>query len=263
MLTTSVAYSRRAPHITDWYTLPAWDPASRLANAMEEFGVPQGGVVLDLFCGTRDRLLAAKLEGRNAVGMEANPFLRFVAKAKTRDYAGLPVLKAEIESLLKASEGALEKVEIDGDAQWRLASRMPAMPRLQSWVSNRVVWKVLALQECIEECVSEENRDLPLLALASVLRGASHMRLSPHAYGSRESKPYTPVLYHFDAKLRKMLADLEWEEEQEGLGRVEVTEGRADSDNLADLAVAAPPTLEDHDPTVQTRIELFFLGYVK
>jgi hypothetical protein len=232
-------------------------------SAIEEFGVRQGGVVLDRYCGAGDGLLAAKLAGRNAVGMEANPFLRFVAKAKTRNYPDLPALKAEFEGLIRAAEGALEKVESDGDTQWRLASRMPAMPKLQSWVSSRVVWKVLALQECIEKYVSEEKRDLPLLALASVLKGASHMRLSPHAYGSRESKPYTPVLYHFDAKLRKMLADLEWQETQEGLGKVEVAEDQSGIGEPADLAVAAPPILGDHDPTVQTRIELFFLGHVK
>jgi hypothetical protein len=102
-----------------------------------------------------------------------------------------------------------------------------------------------------------------------VLRGASHMRLSPHAYGSRESKPYTPVLYHFDAKLRKMIADLEWAEAQDSRGEAEVTEGvkslpagRAKEMGPFSLTVAAPPPLGESDLTVQTRLELFFLGYV-
>ena len=269
MLTTTVTHSHRAMPIADWYTLPAWDTSSLVAEAIKEFGVPEGGTVLDPFCGAGDGLLAAKLAGRNGLGIEANPFLQFAAHAKTRAYT-LPQLRLETERLLEEAKGALDKVDSDGDLQWRLAGRMPQMPRLQSWIANRVAWKIVALQECIERCVGEENRDLPTLALASVLRGASHMKLSPHAYGSRDSKPYTPVLYHFDAKLRKMLADLEWAEEQEGLGKIMVLDGQQTNQQLAarspqplaSLAVTAPPPLSEFDPTLQTRLELFFLGYV-
>jgi SAM-dependent methyltransferase len=269
MLTTTIVYPKRARHIADWYQSPAFDTTPIMMDAFSEYAIPTGEKVLDAFCGAGGGLLAAQFAGIDAVGMESNPFLRFVAHAKTRRYPDLPALKSEMETLLKASAGALDKLETDGNLQWLIAGRMPAMPRLQSWISNSVAWKVLALLECIDQFASEQHRDLPLLALASVLRGASHMRLSPHAYGSRESKPYTPVLYHFDAKLRKIIADLEWAEAQESRGEAEVAEGarslplgRAKELGPFSLAVAAPPPLGETDPTVQTRLELFFLGYV-
>jgi hypothetical protein len=240
-----------------------------MLRALEEFDVPEGATVLEPFCGAGEGLLTAQLANRNAVGFEAYPFLRFAAHVKTRRYSDLPGLRSEMEALLEHAAAALEKLDNDGDLQWLLASRVPAMPRLQSWISNRVVWKVLALHDCILEHVSEEQRGLPLLALASVLRGASHMRISPHAYGSRESKPFTPVLYHFDAKLRKMLDSIESLQADGPLGNVAVVEGdarEAIASHLpapAQLAVASPPALNDPDPTLQTRLELFFLGYVQ
>ena len=213
-------------------------------------------------------LLTARLMGYDAIGLQTDPFLLFAARAKTRAYANLPELRRQITGLLERAAADLDRLDSDGDMQWKLAGEVPAMPRLQTWLSGRVVWKVLALRHSIEECVGEEYRDLPMLALAAALRGASHMKLSPHAYGSRETKQFAPVLYHFDAKLRKMLSDLEWLGTQEEIGSVSVLNrdiryGAATlPENLATIAIASPPSLEDADPTVRTRLELFFLGHV-
>jgi hypothetical protein len=73
----------------------------------------------------------------------------------------------------------------------------------------------------------------------------------------------------FEQKLRKMIADIEWLEEQGGLGRAEVIEGDIRASNglenellPAALAIGSPPYLNNLDYTMQTRMELFFLGFV-
>jgi hypothetical protein len=94
------------------------------------------------------------------------------------------------------------------------------------------------------------------------------MKLTPHAFGSREVKQDSPVLHMFETRLQKMITDLEWLNEQEELGKARVIEGDIrDAATLAhlhepaDLAVTSPPYLNNLDYTMQTRLELFFLRW--
>lgn len=266
--TTTAQLNRNQP-LYDWYVMPEAFSAQLVHEAIDEFGVRKGGTVLDPFCGTGTTLLASRLVERNALGIEVNPFLAFASRVKSQGQFDLPLLRIETEHLLEAAREALQNVETDGDMQWSLASERPKMPRLDRWIAGRVVWKVLALKECIEKCVSERVRDVPMLALASILRGASNMKLTPHAFGSREVKQDSPVLHMFEMRIQKMLSDIEWLEEQEGLGTAHVIEGDIrDASGLAhpslpaDLAVTSPPYLNNLDYTMQTRLELFFLGFI-
>ena len=267
MLASTTATLNKNTPLYDWYLMPEAYSAPIVTAALDEFGVRRGQTVLDPFCGTGTTLVAAKLAGRNALGIEVNPFLCFASRTKARTDFDLPLLRMESDKLLKKANIALDRLVDTGPLA--LVEDLPDMPRLEQWISRRVVWKVLALRECIEESMSEGVRDVPMLALASILRGASNMKLSPHAFGSRVVKHDAPVMCMFEQKLRKMIADIEWLEEQGGLGRAEVIEGdiRASNGLLnellpAALAIGSPPYLNNLDYTMQTRMELFFLGFV-
>jgi hypothetical protein len=210
------------------------------------------------------------MTGRNAVGVEVNPFLCFASRVKTRTRFDLPLLRLEVKRVLADAHLRLDRVCDDTTLQ--AAPLLPKMPRIERWIARKVACKIVTLRECIHEYVSEENRDILMLALASILRGASNMKLSPHAFGSREVKQDAPVLPMFEMKLAKMLADIEWLEERHRartIGRAEVVQG--DIRALAglqhpllpaQLAIGSPPYLNNLDYTMQTRMELFFLGFV-
>ncbi len=143
------------------------------------------------------------------------------------------------------------------------------MPRIERWISRRVITKVLALRDCIDGPWQDESKDLFRLAMGSILRGVSNMKLSPHAFGSREVKQDAPVMQAFEAKLRKMLIDIAWLQSMNPRGEAHAVEGDARSINglhdkmlPADLAITSPPYLNNLDYTMQTRLELFFLGFV-
>ncbi|HEX9987711.1 MAG TPA: DNA methyltransferase [Chloroflexia bacterium] len=262
---TTAQLNRNTP-LFDWYLMPEAYSAPLVYDALEEFAVPPGGTVLDPFCGTGTTLLAARMKGRNALGIEVNPFLCFASRVKNRSDFDLPDLQMESQTLVQAARTRL--AELDCDISPQLADKLPDMPRLERWIARRVAYKVLALKECIEEYVSPQNRDLHMLALASILRGASNMKLSPHAFGSREVKHDAPVMLLFEAKLRKMLADIEWLASQDGLGHADTLQGDIRAARglqypllPADLAIGSPPYLNNLDYTMQTRLELFFLGF--
>lgn len=60
---------------------------------------PNGGVVLDPFCGAGTVLLEAILCGKNALGADANPIARLISEAKTQ-YVPANDLKIELDILL-------------------------------------------------------------------------------------------------------------------------------------------------------------------
>src|SRR5688572_6752872 len=192
MLASTTAVLNKNTPLYDWYLMPEAYSASLVTDAIEEFGVRKGETVLDPFCGTGTTLVASKLAGRNALGIEVNPFLCFAGRVKARSDFDLSLLRLESATLLKKANAALDRLVDTGPLS--LVDDLPDMPRLEQWISRRVVWKVLALRECIEESMSEGVRDVPMLALASILRGASNMKLSPHAFGSRVVKHDAPVM---------------------------------------------------------------------
>jgi len=271
VLTSTTALLNRNTPLFDWYLMPEAYSAPLIYDTVREFGVKEGETILDPFCGTGTTLLAATMSGRNAAGIEVNPFLCFASQVKTRTCFDLPLLKLEIKHLLADAHLRLDRVCDDTTLQ--SATLLPEMPRLERWIARKVACKIVTLRECIAEHVSEENRDIPLLALAAILRGASNMKLSPHAFGSREVKQDAPVLPMFEMKLSKMLVDIAWLQEESrtrSLGRAAVVQGdvRAMSGLQhpllpAALAIGSPPYLNNLDYTMQTRLELFFLGFVR
>ena len=267
MASPATAVLNRNTPMFDWYLMPEAYSAPLIYDAVEEFGVPVGGTVLDPFCGTGTSLLAARLIGRNGVGIEVNPFLCFASRLKNRHDFSAALLNVEIERLIEAARPAVESAEKEA---YTLQNSLPAMPRLERWIARRVALKVVALKAAIEENTSPAAQEICLLALASILRGVSNMKLSPHAFGSREVKQDAPVMQAFEARLRKMLSDIEWIDRQEGLGEAQVVEADARGVAalagqlpMADLAITSPPYLNNLDYTMQTRLELFFLGFIK
>jgi hypothetical protein len=265
VVSTTALLNRNMP-VFDWYLMPESYSAPLIYQAIVEFNVPGRGTVLDPFCGTGTTLVASRLAGCDALGIEVNPFLCFASRVKTRADFDLPLLKVEVYRLLHAAAARLELATAEPGPPYGL----PDMPRLERWITRRVAIKVLAVRHCIDECVSPANRDLPLLALASILRGVSNMKLSPHAFGSREVKHDAPVMLAFEGKLRKMLADIEGQDGEQAPGEARVIEGdiramRDLEDGLlpATLAITSPPYLNNLDYTMQTRLELFFLGFIK
>ncbi|MEO8285955.1 MAG: DNA methyltransferase [Chloroflexota bacterium] len=270
MLTSTTALLNHNTPIFDWYLMPEAYSAPLVNEAIHEFDVKQGETVLDPFCGTGTTLLAARLAGRNAIGVEVNPFLCFASRIKNRDSYDLPRLKLELKSVVAAAHLRIDRGCDDLSTQ--AMPTMPDMPRIERWIARKVACKIVVLRQCIEELTSEQNRDIPMLALSSILRGASNMKLSPHAFGSREVKHDAPVLAMFELKLQKMLTDIEWLQEQQRnrkLGHASVVQGDIRSVSglqhpllPAHLAIGSPPYLNNLDYTMQTRMELFFLGFI-
>jgi DNA modification methylase len=250
-----------------------------VADLLERFGLPQGSTVLDPFNGTGTTIVTAKLQGRNGLGVEVNPFLCFAAETKTHWDYHLPCLRRDVGDLLKRiwpqtvrlmGQRTLFDEEEDDDTP-SFACELPDMPRLFRWICERAVAKVLVIKREIAAMENPAHRPLALLGLAGIIRSVSNMKLTPHAFGGRDPKTDAPVYQEFEAKMHKILRDLQLLQQRDDYGAAQVVQGDArrlgellPPLNLVDVdfAVTSPPYLNNLDYTMQTRMELFFLEFV-
>ncbi len=264
LLTTTPVPDRDQPFVS-WYQLPESYSLPLVHTYMARYGVTAGQTLLDPFAGAGTSLLAAQLRGVHAVGLEVNPFLSWAAAIKTRFDYDWPVLRADVDRLLARAQVELD-APLDGPPT------MPDMPRLARWITPAIAIKLLRLLGLIEQMADPAHRMLARLAVAAILRPCSNMKLTPHAFGSREERLDAPVYDLFAAGMERMLADLQaaYAPGHPAWGHVRVLNvdarvGPSEGEGLpllpADFAITSPPYLNNLDYTMQTRLELFFLGF--
>jgi excisionase family DNA binding protein len=283
-LLSSTATLNQGLLIHDWYMMPEAFSEPLILDAMERFGITRGDTILDPFAGTGTTVLAAVLKGINGVGIEVNPFLCFASRVKLTWDIDLDVFRTSESRLFHEAKSLLDCLSVNHDlfstarptaSMERISEVLsqttePDMPRLHKWMSPVVVKKVLILRHLIEMLVAKPVRPHFLLALAAILRPVSNMKLAPHAFGSSVEKEDAPVYDAFAQKLMKMQRDISYLQENRhalGLGEVLHRDARLASEVASDLlpatlAVTSPPYLNNLDYTMQTRMELFFLGFV-
>jgi len=76
-------------HVHGFHAYPARMHPVTAARLITSF-VPEGGSVLDPFCGSGTVLVEAMLQGRDTVGTDLNPLAIALSRAKTRPRAGMP-----------------------------------------------------------------------------------------------------------------------------------------------------------------------------
>jgi|DewCreStandDraft_2_1066082.scaffolds.fasta_scaffold01114_3 excisionase family DNA binding protein len=281
---SSTAVLNRGLHVHDWYLMPESYSEPLIAEAIERFGIGIGDTILDPFSGTGTTVVTAVLKGINGVGLEVNPFLCFASRVKLDWAVDLNAFKASLIYILNEAQPLLESLSVEQNlftysvapdtvkrAQAILSKvDEPDMPRLHKWMSPVVVQKVLILRYLIETYVPEPIRPHFLLALASILRPVSNMKLTPHAFGSNTRREDAPVYDLFAQKITKIYEDLKYLQSlnyKTGKGHIlrcdaRLAENIHDSLLPASLAVTSPPYLNNLDYTMQTRMELFFLRFV-
>lgn len=97
---TTAAPNRTRPFV-DWYLLPESYSAGLVDRYIAQAGLGPGATVLDPFAGAGTTVVAARLRGLNALGVEVNPFLAFATRIKSQFAYALPLYSAS--SILRGS----------------------------------------------------------------------------------------------------------------------------------------------------------------
>ncbi len=171
--------SLRAP-IHRWFTYPAGYSYKLVEAKIEAHGIGPDDVVGDPFVGTGTTSLAAKLRGVSSVGVEAHPFVHWVAQTKLHFERGADGLGEDANSVLRDAEQI--------QARQRCLNEWPDL--VYKCFSQENLFRLGALRAAIEQTTSA-HKELLKVALTATLRdstsaGAGWPYIAPSKFAQRK-----------------------------------------------------------------------------
>jgi hypothetical protein len=256
--------SLRAP-IHRWFKYPAGYSYKLIRTLIEDYDLNENSWLLDPFAGCGTSLVEAKYCGVNSVGIEAHPFVYWVAKTKCFWEYDMEKLRQQIQKLLTVLH---HKPSLPSK------SALADFPELiHKCYSDENLWTLKFIRDTIQnfDC-SEEARDFLKLALTSALRDSSKAGtgwpyIAPSKYHEKIERPGLEV---FAQTVKDMYADLAKVLELRHGRAVEARPIHMDTrqpyplePESIDLAVTSPPYLNNYDYADRTRLEMYFFGWAK
>ncbi|MFQ5980024.1 MAG: hypothetical protein ACE5OZ_17975 [Candidatus Heimdallarchaeota archaeon] len=267
--------------IHSWYYFTLGFSPSFVDYVIRSKSIAQEETIFDPFVGTGTTLIEAKLNGIRAFGLDANDFMVFAAKVKTNWNVNLQEFEAVAASLIQAISPLIEKLRADSkqrvitdflsdndllSPQSDLAN-LSISPLLERYFSDLPAKKLLAIKHVIGNLESSTNKDILLLALASILVPSSNVRFGP-GFGLIKPKADVDVLSLLKEKIERITSDLKYVQQLNCDVPTSVCLG--DARNLSGTfenkkynhVITSPPYPGDHEYTRHTRLELAFLDFV-
>ena len=204
--------------VHEWYRFVLSFPPHLVRHYVDKFGLCEGQIILDPFCGTGTTLVEAKKLGIGSVGVEANAMAHFAASVKTDwDVERNELAKFGQEVANTVSATSYESVHASGDnhfgvsvydGQLRKLDAERSRLLIKNSISPLPLHKVLTLLDSIERHNPGKLRNHAKLALArQTVKEISNLRFGPEI-GVGKLKVDAPVLEPWLRALDMMAADL-------------------------------------------------------
>ena len=123
-----------------------------------------GETICDIFCGSGSALIESKLLGRNAYGIDLNPFAIFLAKAKTTP-VNPSKLTNEYFKLLSEIEKIKEK-EI----------KKPIFNNIDFWFKEKIIIQLAKIKKAILTIKDEDIRNYFIVSFSETVRLSSNTK---------------------------------------------------------------------------------------
>jgi hypothetical protein len=257
-----------------WFTYKEGFSSELLAWVCKTIGIKLDDIesLLDPYAGVATSLLSAQMNYRGnhplyLVGIERNPFVAFVARAKlgwaTYDISRINKLIPKVVATIKRR--AISKINLL-DLSTIQDQRIFNRRKLQDLLyAHKVINKVLG---------NSPEREFFLLGWASIIETVSNVRKDGRALRIVEKEPRAPVYQLLENRWEDMVADIvKVNEKFEGTERGEVIvnihngDGRTldainQSDRRFDLILYSPPYLNNIDYSEVYKMELWLSGLI-
>jgi DNA modification methylase len=225
----------------------------QIPRKLMESLLPEGGSVLDPFCGSGTTLVEANLAGNPCFGVDLNPLFVMIARAKTTRLAGRELLYLE-RWLDQVSEkgGSLYH---SGLGTKRVYPSVDQNLDLAGWFSAIALKEIGLIKSEISQLPSGRLKDFCRTALSSILVRVSYQD-SDTRYARVEKKPSpTQTMQIFRDKLKDMIDRMRDFSARASDARVEVVchdaRSLADAPELGnrafDLVITSPPYVNAYD----------------
>jgi len=243
-----------------WYPYVEGFSGEFVSNVLGEFGVASG-TVFDPFGGCGTTGVVASHSGIKSIIVDVNPFMCFVARAKTQKYQISSIkavrtrLKRKIDSYTypKSPKDNLSNVFED-----------------KEYFSNDSISKIRFLKQSIGRIRNDCTQDFFKLALASILVKVSRLKRAPDLKYKSDQEQTPEVFQTYIEKLYQMQQDVA---EIEGYFTGEATvicdniiaplKLTSHYDNSFDIVITSPPYLNGTNYCRNTKLELWIFDYLK
>lgn len=252
-----------------WYDFPQDFPSSLIWDKLHEYHVSVGALVFDPFAGSGTTLVTAALLGLNGVGIEANPLLAFVSRAKT----SWNITERQVAQVGEFLDAVLAlPQELDYSDQDLHSIGMP-QETLFRWLKPGVLADAVRIKRLLMSVKDEGVRNFIALAFSKSLYEASNVKFCPGITFLRNKKEQS-LRAIVTTRLSKMVSDLKMlhsfaEKWGHGFGATKVVGGDARKSNellegdSVDFLITSPPYPGDVEYTRLFRLELYFLDFIK
>ena len=249
-----------------------------------------GQTVLDPFCGSGTLMVAAAVEGRNAIGSDVDPVAVFVAAGKTHRHqperlrASWAGLRPRLTAVTRPDDeydirrfSDITPEEYDAViSEERL--RLPAIPNLLHWFRRYVVVDLARMLKLIDDGdMPETHRAFFRLMFASIIRKASNadpvpvsgLEVTSHMKAlDAAGRLVNPFDLFAKATEKGLLAVEAYCKASDPVSRISVMQADATSlssemTEKADAVITSPPYHNAVDYYRRHQLEMFWLGFTK
>lgn len=222
----------------------------------------EGEIVLDPFAGSGTTNLEALLLRRHSVGVDVDPFSRFISKVKTTPL--------DVKELQSAQEQLLKAI-VRFDPRKTKGLSIPEFPYRDSWFNKEIILELAYIKKCIGRLkVNSRVKDYFMVCFSSIIRSVSNAddhctrtvirkRLKKEIYPSMALRKFA------EAIIKKTPRMIDFSTNHPKNIQVNIPEGmdaRAIRfpDETFDLAVTSPPYVNAVDYPRTHQLEIYWLG---
>lgn len=255
--------SLNAP-IHRWFKYPAGYSYRLVDEKIRHYGLTNRHLLLDPFVGCGTSCVEAKRNNVNSLGIEAHPFVRWVAQTKVN--WEIPVF-----NVVQAYQRVVRTGRKFASAKRMSSAKVPEL--LRKCYSDTNLVSLLAIRDAITgESEPGGIRDFLNLALTDTLRNASKAAtgwpyIAPAKMHQKTSEK--EAFETFRMQVRRMVDDVRFMQkyclDHQVSTEIVFGDARSPQSNIksasVDLALTSPPYLNNFDYADRTRLETYFFGW--
>lgn len=272
----------KASPIHRWFLYPEGFSGDFVDECIQRFRLGRGNVILDPFVGSGTTLVSSKLNGVDSVGIDISPLMCFISRMKTTFEVDAIELRKKMYEFIKQIQPILlstnkaknllsfTEQSVESEENFAPNIEVPRYSQMKRYFSDFVMNQLLLLKEHILKWDEEVSRDFLKLALASILIEVSNMKRMPDLTLVK-SKRKVDVFSKFRNKVEEICGDLfnlrlkpgVYGESKVLLGDARNMRKEMVQPSSIDSIITSPPYLGHGDYVKNTKIELWFLDFVK
>lgn len=220
-------------------------------------------LIIDPFAGSGTTNIEALINGRNSVGIDVDPFSRFISKVKTT-----PLDKDE---LYKTQKYLLDQI-VNYRPQNVEKNDIPKFPYRDNWFKKEIIYELAFLKKLILNMDTEDDiKDFYLVCFSSIIRNVSNAddnctRTVVRKKLNKQIYPSFALVKFAETILFAVPKMVEFSERVSPFISVEIPDGmdarriNYDPDTF-DLAITSPPYVNAVDYPRTHQLELYWLGF--